>query len=74
MEVITDQPAIQFYCGNFLNGTLIGYGGKPFIYRSGLCLETQHYPDSPNQAAFPSTVLEPGKPFTSETIYRFSVK
>ena len=74
MEVITDQPAVQFYCGNFLNGTLNGYGGKPYIYRSGLCLETQHYPDSPNQAAFPSTVLEPGKPFTSRTIYRFSVK
>jgi len=74
MEVISDQPGVQFYCGNFLDGTMIGHGGKPYIYRSGLCLETGHYPDSPNQPDFPSTTLNPGDTFTSRTIYRFSVK
>lgn len=74
MEVITDQPGIQFYCGNFLNGSRIGYGGKPYNYRSGLCLETGHFPDSPNHTDFPSTVLNPGETFTSRTVYRFSVK
>ncbi|HEY5469545.1 MAG TPA: aldose epimerase family protein [Bacteroidales bacterium] len=74
LEVITDQPGVQFYSGNFLDGTLIGHGGKPFKFRSGLCLETQHYPDSPNQASFPTTVLNPGETFKSKTIYRFSVK
>jgi aldose 1-epimerase len=73
MEVITDQPAIQLYSGNFLTGK-IGYGGKPYNFRTGLCLETQHYPDSPNHPAFPSTVLNPGETFKSTTIYRFSVK
>lgn len=74
MEVITDQPGVQFYCGNFLNGSRIGYGGKPYNYRSGLCLETGHFPDSPNHPEFPSTVLNPGETFTSRTLYRFSVK
>ncbi len=74
MEVISDQPGVQFYSGNFLDGTNIGYGGKPFNYRSGLCLETGHYPDSPNQPSFPSTILNPGETFSSRTIYRFSVK
>jgi aldose 1-epimerase len=74
MEVITDQPGVQFYCGNFLNGTLMGYGGKPYNFRTGLCLETQHYPDSPNQPGFPTAVLNPGETFKSQTIYRFSVK
>ncbi len=74
MEVISDQPGVQFYCGNFLNGTMIGHGGKPYIYRSGLCLETGHYPDSPNHPDFPTTVLKPDETFKSRTIYRFSVK
>ena len=74
MEVISDQPGVQFYCGNFLKGNYIGHGGKPYIFRSGLCLETGHYPDSPNHADFPSTVLNPGETFKSQTIYRFSVK
>jgi len=74
MEVLTDQPGIQFYCGNFLNGRFIGYGGKPYTHRSGFCLETQHYPDSPNQPGFPGTVINPGETFKSTTIYRFSVK
>ncbi len=74
LEVITDQPGIQFYCGNFLNGRLTGHGGKTYNYRSGLCLETQHYPDSPNHPEFPSTVINPGETFTSRTVYRFSVR
>ena len=74
MEVITDQPGVQFYCGNFLDGSKIGHGGKPYIYRSGLCLETGHYPDSPNHPDFPTTVLNPGETFKSQTVYRFSVK
>jgi aldose 1-epimerase len=74
MEVITDQPGIQFYCGNFLDGSKLGHGGKPYIHRSGLCLETGHYPDSPNHPGFPSTILNPGEAFKSQTIYRFTVK
>ncbi len=74
MEVISDQPGVQFYTGNFLNGTMTGHGGKPYIYRSGLCLETGGYPDSPNHPDFPSTILNPGETFKSRTIYRFSVK
>ncbi len=74
MEMITDQPGVQFYCGNFLNGSRIGYGGKPYTFRSGLCLETGHYPDSPNHPDFPSTVLNPGEKFSSRTTYRFSVR
>jgi aldose 1-epimerase len=74
MEVITDQPGVQLYTGNFLNGSRIGYGGKPYTHRSGLCLETQHFPDSPNKPEFPSVVLNPGETFTSRTIYRFSVR
>ena len=74
MEVISDQPGVQFYCGNFLDGSKIGHGGKPYNYRSGLCLETGHYPDSPNHPDFPATVLNPGETFKSQTIYRFTVK
>ena len=74
MEVLSDQPGVQFYCGNFLDGTLKGHGGKPYIYRSGLCLETGRFPDSPNHPEFPTTTLNPGETFTSQTIYRFSVK
>lgn len=74
MEVITDQPGIHFYTGNFLDGTLVGHGGKPYKYRSGLCLEAGHYPDSPNHSNFPSTILNPGDYFKSTTTYRFSVK
>lgn len=74
MEMITDQPGVQLYCGNFLDGTEAGHGGKVYEYRGGLCLETQHFPDSPNQDLFPTTVVEPGSPFKSRTVYRFSVK
>ena len=74
MEVLTDQPGIQFYTGNYLDGSMIGHGNKPYNYRSGLCLETGHYPDSPNHPEFPTTVLNSGETFNSQTIFRFSVK
>jgi len=74
LEVITDQPGMQFYSGNFLDGTKIGHGGKPYKFRSGLCLESGHYPDSPNHPEFPSTVLNPGDTLKTRTIYRFSVR
>jgi aldose 1-epimerase len=74
MEVHTTEPGVQFYSGNFLDGTLTGKGGHAYQKRSGFCLETQHYPDSPNQPAFPSTVLRPGEEYSSRTVYTFSVK
>ena len=74
LEVITDQPGLQLYTGNFLDGKQKGHGGKAYNYRSGLCLESGHYPDSPNHTAFPTTVLNPGETFKSTTIYRFSIK
>ena len=74
MEVYTQQPGIQFYGGNFLTGADPIKGGKKDDYRSALCLETQHYPDSPNQPSFPSTELKPGTTYTSTTVYKFSVK
>jgi aldose 1-epimerase len=74
MEVLTDQPGIQFYTGNFLDGTLIGKSGIACRHRTALCLETQHFPDSPNHDNFPSAVLRPGEVYTQTTIYRFSVK
>jgi len=74
LEVLTDQPGMQLYTGNFLDGKNIGHGGKHLNYRSGLCLESGHYPDSPNHPEFPSTVLNPGETYKTTTIYRFSVK
>lgn len=74
MDVLTTEPAIQFYSGNFLNGTLTGKGGTVYQQRFGLCLETQHFPDSPNRKAFPSVVLNPGERFHSVTTYRFSAR
>jgi aldose 1-epimerase len=74
LEVITDQPGMQLYTGNFLDGTKTGHGGKPFNFRSGMCLESGHYPDSPNRPAFPTTIINPGETLKSRTIYRFSVK
>lgn len=73
MEVFTTQPGVQFYTGNFLNGSVHGIGGA-YQHRSALCLETQHYPDSPNHSNFPSTVLRAGHTFHSTTIYRFSTE
>lgn len=74
MEVLTTEPGIQFYCGNFLDGRLKGKAGKAYVQRGGFCLETQHYPDSPNQPKFPSTILEPGKKYETSTVYKFSTK
>jgi aldose 1-epimerase len=71
MEVYTTEPAIQFYSGNFLDGTVIGKGNIPYKHRTGLCLETEHYPDSPNQPEFPTTVLNPGETYRSTTLYKF---
>ncbi len=74
IQVITDQPGVQLYTGNFLDGTQTGRGGNVYQYRSGFCLETQHYPDSPNQASFPSVILTQEEPFLSSTTYKFSVR
>jgi aldose 1-epimerase len=74
MKVETTEPGIQFYSGNFLDGTLKGKSGKMYVKRSGFCLETQHFPDSPNQKDFPSTVLRPGETYRSETTFSFGVR
>ncbi|MDP6721508.1 MAG: galactose-1-epimerase, partial [Pirellulaceae bacterium] len=74
MEIHTTEPGVQFYCGNFLDGRLKGKAGKPYVHRGGFCLETQHFPDSPNQSSFPSTILKPNETYKSQTIFRFLVK
>lgn len=71
MEVLTTEPGVQFYTGNFLDGTLTGKNGVVYDTRTGLCLETQHFPDSPNQPSFPNTILRPGEEYRSTTVYRF---
>ena len=72
LEVSTTEPGLQFYTGNKLDGSIVGKAGRTYRSRSGFCLETQHFPDSPNQPTFPSTVLEPGKTYVSKTVYKFS--
>lgn len=74
MQVLTTEPGVQFYTGNFLDGSRPGKSGKPYPRRSGFCLETQHYPDSPNHPNFPTTTLRKGATYRSTTIYRFSVR
>jgi len=74
MDVWTTEPGIQFYTGNFLDGTLTGKSGKAYARRNGFCLETQHYPDSPNKPKFPTTTLRKGATYRSTTIYRFSAR
>ena len=75
MEVWTTEPGLQFYSGNFLDGSLTNTrGGAKYVKHAALCLETQHYPDSPNQAAFPNTILKPGETYRQITIYKFSTK
>lgn len=74
MEVHTTEPGVQFYTGNFLDGSITGKSGKPYGKNAGFCLETQHYPDSPNQPEFPSTTLRPGEEYNSKTVYTFSVR
>jgi len=75
MEVYTTEPGVQFYSGNFLDGTLTNTnGGQKYVQHAALCLETQHFPDSPNQPTFPSTILKPGEKYTHTSLYKFSVK
>jgi len=74
MEIFSDQPGIQFYSGNFLNSTAKGKNGFNYAYRTGLCLEAQHFPDSPNKPGFPSVTLEAGRQYKQKTIYKFSIK
>lgn len=73
MEVFSTEPGVQFYTGNFLDGTLVGKGGRSYQRRSGFCLEPQHYPDSPNKPNFPSVVLSPGETYQNTMVYRFFV-
>lgn len=74
LEIHTSEPGIQFYCGNFLDGRLTGKSGKAYVHRGGFCLETQHYPDSPNQPHFPSTILQPSSEYTTQTTFHFSTR
>jgi aldose 1-epimerase len=74
MTVLTDQPGMQFYTGNFLDGTETGKNNKVYEKHFGFCLETQHFPDSPNQVDFPSTILQAGKTYYHKTIYKFSTQ
>jgi aldose 1-epimerase len=74
MEVFTTEPGVQFYTGNHLRGFETGKSGVPYTKRTGFCLETQHFPDSPNKPQFPSTLVKAGDTFRSVTIYKFSVK
>ena len=73
LEIATTEPGIQFYSGNFLDGTLTGKGGRVYGHRAGFCLETQHFPDSPNHPAFPTTTLLPGEEYRSKTVFTFGV-
>ncbi len=74
LKVLTDQPGIQFYSGNFLDGSIKGKGGTPYQLHAALCLETQHFPDSPNHPDFPSTELKPGHPYHTTTVFSFSAR
>lgn len=74
MQTLTTEPGVQFYSGNFLDGSLVGKAGQAYPRRSGFCLETQHFPDSPNRPEFPSTILQPGEVYRSTTVYRFSAE
>ena len=74
MEVWTTEPGVQFYCGSFLKGQLQGKSGQPYVFRGGLCLETQHFPDSPNQPSFPNTILRPGESYDTQTVFKFSTQ
>jgi aldose 1-epimerase len=74
MRVLTDQPGVQFYTGNFFDGTIKGKSGIAYQRRYGLCLETQHFPDSPNHPEFPTTELKPGQRFHRVTVFGFSTR
>ena len=72
MEIYTTEPGVQFYSGNFLDGTVVGKEGKVYQQRAAFCLETQHFPNSPNEPSFPSTVLAPGDTYRQTTVFQFS--
>jgi aldose 1-epimerase len=74
LDVHTTEPGLQFYSGNFLDGSIRGKGGRVYGHRTGLCLETQHFPDSPNEPQFPSVVLRPGEELRSRTVFTFSAE
>jgi aldose 1-epimerase len=74
LQVYTTEPGVQFYTANFLDGSIKGKGGASYPRNGALCMETQHFPDSPNHPAFPTTVLRPGGEFHSVTVYRFSTR
>jgi aldose 1-epimerase len=74
LEITTTEPGVQFYSGNFLDGTITGKNGVVYQHRTGFCLETQHYPDSPNKPDFLSTILRPGEEYRSHTVFRFGVR
>jgi aldose 1-epimerase len=74
MDVFTTEPGVQFYSGNFLDGSITGKKGIVYGKHFGLCLEAQHFPDSPNHPEFPNTILRPGNKYTQTTIYKFGVK
>ena len=74
MDLYTTEPGMQFYSGNFLDGSNIGKGGAVYNSRNGFCLETQHFPDSPNRPEFPSVILQPGQKYKHVTAYRFSAR
>jgi aldose 1-epimerase len=74
MEVFTEEPGVQFYCGNFLDGHHMGKSGRAYGHRSGFCLETQNFPDAPNHANFPNSILRPGEVYRTSTVYRFSTR
>jgi len=73
LEVWTTEPGLQFYSGNFLDGAITGKAGRVYHHRTGFCLETQHFPDSPNQPGFPSTILRPGEKYDETVVYEFGV-
>src|SRR6185436_16313788 len=74
LEVATTEPGMQFYAGNFLDGKLTGKGGQSYGRRSGFCLETQHYPDTPNHPNFPTTLIKAGQQYSSRTVFTFGVQ
>jgi aldose 1-epimerase len=74
LEVESTEPGVQFYSGNFLDGHLVGKSNRPYVKRAAFCVETQHFPDSPNKPAFPSTIVRPGKDYLSRTVFRFGVQ
>jgi aldose 1-epimerase len=74
LEVLSTEPGLQFYSGNFLDGKITGKGGWKYQFRHGFCMEPQHFPDSPNQPEFPSVVLRPGETYRNTILYRFSVR